>query len=176
MGQLCAECEIVKRLFLNVWFCSGWGPPGTSLGSPASVMTEHQWLANTSCGSPGSLMCHQQRRQAGAGRLLRMFSCVPAVLGRLMPFPERQGRRAGALSPSDSLCGSLKAHRCPLLSVLGQRRLPGTACSLAPYLFFHFVYVCMCVCVYWTPNSHPCGRLPPPGSHTHYQSPLMASN
>lgn len=47
------------------------------------------------------------------------------------------------------------------------------------YLFSLFAYTRMCVHSSdpkLTPPSHPCGHLPPPGSHTHYQSPLMASN
>lgn len=44
------------------------------------------------------------------------------------------------------------------------------------YLFLSGVYVCVCAFTGPTPPLHPCGHLPPPGSHTHYQSPLMASN
>lgn len=52
--------------------------------------------------------------------------------------------------------------------------------SLVPlYLFLSVVFMCMCA--FTGPKAHPlllhpCGHLPPPGSHTHYQSPLMVSN
>lgn len=107
--------------------------PGTSLGSPASVMTEDQWLGLTSC---GNLV---QRCVIGSADRLEppaacwvFFPCVQASdwVGR-MPFSESQGQVTGTLSPSDSRSTgeTLKPHRCPLLCVLGQRGATGTACS-----------------------------------------------
>lgn len=55
----------------SCWCAPAW--PGTSLGSPASIMTEDPWLGVTSCGSPGSEMCHQQRRPAGASPPVGVF-------------------------------------------------------------------------------------------------------
>lgn len=87
---------------LDSWYVPAW--PGTSLGSQAYVMTEDPWLGVTSCGSPGSEMCHQQRRPVGALPPVGCFSCVQAAdwVGEWMPFPESQGQVVGTLSPSDS--------------------------------------------------------------------------
>lgn len=143
-------------LWVCVMYVSAWyvpARPGTSLGSPASVMTEDPWLGVTSCGSPGSEMCHQQRRPTGASPPVGCFSCVQQAadwVGGWMPFPESQGRVTGTLSPSDSWCAarrSLKPHRCPLLSVLG---LAGTAWSLSISFSLH-VYVC----AFTGPKAHP---------------------
>lgn len=155
--------------------------PGTSLGSPASVMTEDRWLANTSCGSPGSLMCHQQHRLAGAWLSVVYFSCVSAVHW-VDGCPSQRAR------------GRLQEHYLHLI-VCVQRSLteileaPQVSSAPCPwpkmthgdslvslYLSFFFFMLCTCVCIRRTESSHPCGHLPPPGSHTHYQSPLMASN
>ena len=63
---------------LDSWCVPVW--PGTSPGSPTSVMTEDQWLGVTSCGSPGSEMCHRQCRPAGASPPVGCFSpCVQAA-------------------------------------------------------------------------------------------------
>lgn len=125
----------------------GW--PGTSLGSPASVMTEDQWLANTSCGSPGSLMCHQQHRLAGAWLSVVYFPCVPAVHW-VDGCPSQRAR------------GRLQEHYLHLI-VCVQRSLteileaPQVSCALCPWpkmthgdslvflylFFFHFVYMCV---------------------------------
>ncbi len=97
---------------LDSWYVPAW--PGTSLGSPTSVMTEDPWLGVTSCGSPGSEMCHQQCRPTGASSPVGCFACVQAAdwVGGLMPFPESQGQASGTLSPSDSWCVE-KPHRNP---------------------------------------------------------------
>ena len=127
-------------------------------------------------------------------RLLGVFfSCMHAAdwVGGWMPFAESQGQVTGTLSPSDSCCAaklqrSLKPNRCPLLCVLGlggwlgsslSLSLTGTAWSLSLSLTCVHVYVCVhSPDPKLTPPLHPCGHLPPPGSHTHYQSSLMASN
>lgn len=89
---------------LDSWCALAWH--GTSLGSPASVMTEDPWLVVTSCGSPGSEMCHQWRRLTGALLPVGCFSCVQAAdwVGGWMPFPESQGQVTGTLPPSDCWC------------------------------------------------------------------------
>ena len=85
--EVFAECESFVRLVCHGSVCGcvflpgvyRRGLPGTSLGSPTSVMTEdQQWLGVTSCGSPASEMCHQQRRPAGASLPVGCFSCVQA--------------------------------------------------------------------------------------------------
>lgn len=45
-------CACFRLDSCSCWCALVW--PGTSLGSPASVMTEGPWLGVTSCGSPGS--------------------------------------------------------------------------------------------------------------------------
>lgn len=163
--------------------------PLTSLGSPTSVMTEltDQWLAVTSCGSLGSVMCHQQCRLTGASLPVRVFSlCYGSTLG---------GWVVGC--PSLRARGKFQEHYhhlivCVHSSLTEILEAPQVSTTLHPwpkttrwdsllslYLFSLFAYTCMCVHSSdpkLTPPSHPCGHLPPPGSHTHYQSPLMASN
>ncbi|KAK5934477.1 hypothetical protein CgunFtcFv8_014873 [Champsocephalus gunnari] len=113
LGSVGACCV---RFFLDSWYVPAW--PGTSLGCPATVMTEGPWLGVTSCGSPGSEMCHQQGRPAGASLLLLLLGVFPLcrqagrLVGVWMPFPESQGRAAHTLSPSDSRCAA-KPHRDP---------------------------------------------------------------
>lgn len=67
----------VCQCVLLFWIprCVGLAPPRAA---SASVMTEDQWLASTSCGTPGLVMCHQQRRLAGAMLPVGCFSCVCA--------------------------------------------------------------------------------------------------
>lgn len=66
---------------LCVVYVSSWipGVPRRGLGSPASVMTGDPRLGVTSCGSPGSVVCHQWCRLAGALPPVGCFSCVPAA-------------------------------------------------------------------------------------------------
>lgn len=134
----------------------GW--PGTSLGSPASVMTEDRWLANTSCGSPGSLMCHQQHRLAGAWLSVVYFSCVPAV-HRVDGCPSQRAR------------GRLQEHYLHLI-VCVQRSLtesleaPQVSCALCPWpkmthgdslvslSFFFSSPFCVHVCAFVGPKAH----------------------
>ncbi len=162
---------------------SAW--PGTSPGSPTSVMTEDQWLGVTSCGSPGSEMCHHSADRLEPCCLLGVFAVCRQRSEWLGGCPSLRAR------------SRLQEHYLHLI-VSVQRSLteileaPQVSSALRPwpgrthrdslvslYLFLSLVYMCMCVHSLdpkLTPPSHPCGHLPPPGSHTHYQSPLMASN
>jgi len=170
--------------------------PGTSPGSPASVMTEDRRSAVTSCGSPGSEMCHQTGWSLAACRVF--FLCVQQQQQQQTGWVER--------CPPLRARGKLREHY--LLPIVGVRRslaeiLEGPQVSSARrpwpgrtrrdslgslYLSVSLSLslslsraAFMCLCVHspdpeLTPPLHPCGHLPPPGSHTHYQSPLMASN
>lgn len=105
-------------------------------------------MASTSCGSPGSVMCHPQHRPTGAWRPVGCFPCAPAgrTLGGWMPFLETQGQVTGTLSPSDSLCAEKpQPHRCPPLCVLGLRGLAGTAWSPSIFFFFSSLFLYTCV-------------------------------
>lgn len=161
MGEVCAECEslhyCVSRLSqgvryvcfrLDSWCVPAW--PGTSLGSPASVMTEDPWLGVTSCGSPGSEMCHPQGRPAGASLPVGCFSCVQATgwAGGWMPFPESQGQVTGTL---DSLIAGVRRSLVEILEA------PQVSSALRPWsledsqlglpLSISFPLLCTCVCV-----------------------------
>lgn len=146
-------CLLMYVSFLD--FVVSW--PGTSLGSPASVMTEDRWLANTSCGSPGSLMCHQQHRLAGAWQSVVYFSCVPAVHWV-------DGR------PSQRARGRQQEHYLHLI-VCVQRSLteileaPQVSSALCPWpkmthgdslvsLYLLFFSRCVHVCAFVGPKAH----------------------
>lgn len=173
-------------------------PPGQlSLArpGPACVMTESRWFAVTSCGSPASLMCHQQRRLTGAGP--PVWSVSAEHTGWVCLWDGGRGTFQERRPPSERNLVEILGlpppppptpppppsppPPPPLQVPCGLRPRPGTphtgtACSRI--ISFHY----MCVhrtrrrCRRHHHGSHPCGHLPLPGSHTHYQSPLMASN